>query len=191
MKVLIAEDDGISRQVLATHLRKLGHEVRETEDGAQAWDDYRTVHPHILITDWMMPNVDGPELCRRLRAEQHRAYTYIIILTALDRKIGYVEGMSAGADDFVTKPVDFAELQVRLRVAERIVRLQGEVRQLEEYLAICPKCKRIRVDDDRWEPVESYIGKRTDALFSHGICPECYATIVQPQLEALKARRTA
>ncbi len=190
MKVLIAEDDEISRQVLAAQLRKLGYEVVEAVDGAAAWDEFNRSHPQILVTDWMMPNVDGPELCRRIRSVHHKGYTYIIILTALDRSIGYVEGMDAGADDFVTKPVEIAELLVRLRVAERIVRLQVERKQLEDLLAICPKCKRIRAADDRWEQVESYIGKRTDAQFSHGICPDCYSSIVRPQLDELKARRT-
>lgn len=190
MKVLIAEDDGISRQVLAAQLGKLGYQVVEAVDGAEAWDEFSRSHPQILVTDWMMPNVDGPELCRRIRSEHHHGYTYIIILTALDRSIGYVEGMDAGADDFVTKPVEIAELLVRLRVAERIVRLQAERKQLEDLLAICPTCKRIRVADDRWEQVESYIGSRTDAQFSHGICPDCYSSIVRPQLDKLKARRT-
>ena len=89
----------------------------------------------------------------------------------------------------MTKPADIVELNVRLRVAERIVRLQKEVQQLKGLLPICSKCKRIRVADARWEQVESYITKRSVAQFSHGICPSCYAAIVQPQLDALKQKR--
>ncbi len=135
-----------------------------------------------------MPRMDGPSLCRKIREVGHPDYTYVIILTALDRKTGYTEGMNAGADDFVTKPADMIELNLRLRVAERVVHLQREVRQLEGLLPICPKCKQIRAGESRWEPVESYITKRSVAQFSHGICPDCYASIVQPQLAALKGK---
>jgi len=191
VKTLLVEDDVVTRRVLAAQLRKLGHEVIEAEDGEEGCRKFRECRPQVVITDWMMPSMDGPSLCRIIRQEGYPEYTYVIILTALDRKAGYTEGMNAGADDFVTKPADVTELNVRLRVAERIVRLQHEVRQLEGLLPICPKCKRIRVAEGQWEQVERYITKRSVAQFSHGICPECYASIVQPQLEALKGKRSA
>ena len=188
MKILVAEDDATSRQVLAGQLRKLGYDPVEAEDGAVAWERYLAVSPRIVITDWLMPNVNGLELCRRIREDERTEYPYLIILTSLDRKVGYLEGMNAGADDFVTKPADFVELNVRLQVAERILKLQKQVSQLEGLLPICPQCKKIHTDDNRWEQVESYISKRSDAQFSHGICPECYNAVVVPQLAALKRR---
>jgi sigma-B regulation protein RsbU (phosphoserine phosphatase) len=189
MRILLAEDDGTSRQVLAGQVRKLGHEPLEAEDGALAWDLYQSEKPDIVITDWLMPKVDGLELCRRIREDHRVEYPYLIILTSMDRKVGFLEGMNAGADDFVTKPADIVELNVRLRVAERILKLQTQVKTLESLLPICPECKKIRTRDDQWEQVESYISKRSDAQFSHGICPQCYETVVMPQLAALKKRQ--
>jgi len=188
VKILVVEDDAVTRQVLAAQLRKLGHDVTEADDGLTGFQRFQELHPPVVITDWMMPRLDGPSLCRMIRSEAHAVYTYLIILTALDRKVGYAEGMNAGADDFVTKPADIAELNVRVRVAERIVRLQHEVGQLEGLLPICPKCKRIRTDENTWEQVERFITKRSVAQFSHGICPDCFASIVQPQLDAIKEK---
>jgi DNA-binding response OmpR family regulator len=136
----------------------------------------------------MMPKVNGLEFCRRIRAAENAAYTYCIILTALDRKVGYLEGMAAGADDFMTKPCDIVELTVRLRAAERVLSLQHEVEQLEHLLPICPRCKRIKDEHDQWQPVESYISRRTDAQFSHGVCPNCYEKVLKPQLEEARKR---
>jgi phosphoserine phosphatase RsbU/P len=189
VNVLVAEDDGLTRAVLAMQMRKLGHTVLEAEDGAVAWSMVQQLHPQIVITDWMMPNMNGPQLCRNIRGQKGSTYTYLIILTALDRKTGYLEGMEAGADDFVTKPAEAGELQVRLRVGERIVRLQTEVRQLEGLLPICERCKKIRVADGRWEQVEHYISQRSEAQFSHGICPTCYQSVVLPQIQALRKKK--
>jgi DNA-binding response OmpR family regulator len=189
MKILLAEDDTVSRQILATQLSRLGHQVVQVVNGLDAWDSYHASRPDLLVTDWMMPEMNGLELCRKIRAANAPGYTYIIILTALDRKVGYIDGMNAGADDFVTKPCDIVELTARLRVAERILALQTHVDTLEHLLPICPRCKRIHSSEEQWEAVESYFMKRTDAQFSHGICPECYETKMKPQLEMMKRRR--
>ncbi len=188
MKILFAEDDDASRKVLAAQLSTFSFEVEEAEDGLQAWEAFQRAKPDLVITDWMMPHIDGPELCRRIRNFPSTSYTYIIILTALDRKQGYLEGMSAGADDFVTKPCILVELGARLKVAQRILSLQKHVSKLEGLLPICPKCKKIKTPQEKWEAVESFIMKRTDALFSHGICPECYESLMKPQLRELKKR---
>jgi sigma-B regulation protein RsbU (phosphoserine phosphatase) len=190
MNILLAEDDNVSRRILAAQLGEMGYEIQEAEDGLLAWEAFQNAKPHLVITDWMMPNVDGPELCRRIRNWRGSGYTYIIILTALDRNQGYLDGMNAGADDFITKPANIGELHARLKVAQRILSLQKHVSKLEGLLPICPRCKKIRATRDKWEPVESFIMKHSDALFSHGICPECYETVIQPQLDDLR-RRTA
>ncbi|MGA9120021.1 MAG: response regulator [Bacteroidota bacterium] len=189
MNILLAEDDATSREILATQLIRLGHTVEGFVDGEKAWSGFREHKPDLVITDWMMPDVDGLELCRRIRSASTQSYTYIIILTAMDRKVGYIDGMNSGADDFVTKPCDIVELTVRLRVAERILALQTHVNRLEGLLPICPRCKRIHTKQESWEAVESYFSKRTDAQFSHGICPECYETQMKPQLEMIRRRR--
>jgi phosphoserine phosphatase RsbU/P len=188
MKVLIAEDDEASRSILSAQLHKLGYEVVETDNGARAWEAYERELPSVVVTDWMMPEVDGLELCRRIRGFKRNEYTYIIILTAIEKSGAYLEGMGSGADDFISKPADVAELTARLGVAKRILALQMQKRQLEELLPICPKCKKIHAREDLWEPVESYISDHSEAQFSHGICPECYAKVIQPQLAEIRRR---
>src|SRR5215471_10094989 len=126
MNVLIAEDDRDSRELLSWLLEKLGYHVTVTENGKQAWEAFRREKFRLVISDLLMPDVDGLELCRRIRAMQASKYTYIILLTALIGKRDYLEGMDAGADDFITKPFDPDELKARLRVAERITSIQEE-----------------------------------------------------------------
>lgn len=191
MRILFAEDDDGSREILAAQLRKLGHEVLPAADGEEAWEIYNRVNPELVITDWGMPNLTGLELCRKIRTSENQLYTYIIILTGRDRGTGFAEGMDAGADDFVAKPCDLAELGVRLTVAQRILSLQTRVASLKEMLPICPRCKKIRDEDQRWQAVESYIARRTEAKFSHGICPDCYESIIKPQLADMNQGVTA
>jgi len=190
MRILVAEDDNVSRLVLTTGLRKLGYDVDEAMDGLEAWRLFKNNSVHLVITDWMMPNVDGLELCRRIRSEQVERYTFIIMLTALGGKQSYLEAMDAGADDFVTKPYDFDQIQAKLRMATRILKLQHEVKQLEGLLPICSYCKKIRNEDNTWESVEGYVTKKTDAAFSHGVCPSCYDEFLKPQMEELRRQRT-
>jgi len=189
MKILIAEDDGISRVILTTKLKKCGYEVIVTEDGGKAWEAFHAGKPNLVITDLMMPGMDGLELCRKIRSEVQENYVYIIILTAREGKKAYMDGIEAGADDFLRKPVDMDELTARLHVAARILPLRTEVRQLEGLLPICSYCKKIRDQNDSWLPIEGYISTRTDAKFSHGACPSCIAKYVTPELEELKRRK--
>jgi phosphoserine phosphatase RsbU/P len=139
-----------------------------------------------LISDWMMPDINGLELSQRIRSAGRTRYTYIILLTVLGGKESYLEGMDAGADDFMTKPFDKDQLGSRLRVAERVLALQEEVRQLEGLLPICMYCKKIRDEKEQWSQIEQYIDARTDASFSHSICPDCYDTEVIPELEQMR-----
>lgn len=183
MRVLIAEDDPVSRRVLTGTLEALGHAPVVASEGRWAWARFQEQPADIVITDWMMPELDGLALTRLIRAAQRERYTYIILLTALTGRDHYLEAMDAGADDFVTKPVDRLELQARLRVADRILGLQREVHQLQGLLPICSYCKRIRDEEEHWCQVEDFVARRTEAQFSHGICPSCYDTRVQPQLE--------
>lgn len=159
--------------VLSTALTDLGHEVLSAEDGEDAWYSFHRAAPRIVITDWMMPKLNGLDLCRKIRADRRLRYTYLIMLTALGGRESFLEGMNAGADDFLTKPVDIDILHARVRVAERVVRLQAEVNDLEGLLPICTYCKRIRVDGDAWQAIDQYVGERTETSFSHDLCPEC------------------
>jgi len=184
MRILVADDDTVSRLLLVAALRKLGHEVVATKDGREAWSAFQTETFPLLILDWMMPEVDGLDLCRRVRAENRARYTYIILLTMMEGKGSYLAAMDAGADDFITKPFDDDQLAARLHAAERIVNLQSEVKQLQGLLPICSWCKKIRNDHNEWQQVEEYLASRTDANFSHGICQECLATHFPQHAEA-------
>jgi DNA-binding response OmpR family regulator len=130
-----------------------------------------------------MPDIDGVVLCRRVRARQTDRYTYFLLITATGGKQRYLEGMDAGADDFITKPIDMDELRARLKAAERILGLQNHVQQLEGLLPICAYCKRIRAASEQWESIERYVEERSAAQFSHGYCPDCYEKYVRPQIE--------
>ena len=183
MHLLIAEDEPVTQLQLAAALRGMGHEVTVAADGREAWADLQFGHFPIVISDWQMPDMEGPELCRRLRARADARYTYFILVTATGGKQRYLEGMEAGADDFITKPVDMEELRARLKVAERILGLRRHVQQLEGLLPICAYCKRIRDAGEQWESIEQYVEARSEAQFSHGYCPDCYEKHVRPQIE--------
>ena len=189
MKILTTDDDEVARKVLTRTLKVLGHEVVETKDGHEAWAEYRLHHFNLIVSDWLMPGMDGIELTKLVRSENRQKYTYIIMLTSLEGKGRYLEGMEAGADDFINKPFDKETLAARLHVAERILNLQAEVKQLEGLLPICAYCKKIKDDGNQWQHMESYISRRTEANFSHGICPECYEKHMLPQLQMLRKSR--
>ena len=189
MKILIAEDDLVSRTMLLRLLTSWGHEVVVTTDGRAACEALlRDDAPKVAILDWMMPELAGVEVCRRIRGLDRPEPTYVILLTAKDRTEDLVEGLDSGANDYLVKPFDRRELQARLRVAERMVSLQHElaerVRELQEALAqihqlqgllpICSYCKKIRDDGNYWQQVEGYLSTRAGVRFSHGVCPDCY-----------------
>jgi serine phosphatase RsbU (regulator of sigma subunit) len=127
LKILIADDDDLSRLVLAAALKKLGYEVVAAENGLKALEAFRKDDFSVLISDWMMPGMDGPALCREVRKVPRENYTYIVLLTSLDGKSNYLVAMDAGADDFMTKPFDSDQLRGRIQVAERIIGLQRRV----------------------------------------------------------------
>lgn len=124
MKVLVADDDPVSRRLLQNYLQKWGYEVAVTTDGAEAWRMFEQDEFQMVISDWMMPELDGLDLIRRIRRHPLDHYVYTILLTARSQKDDFVAGMEAGADDFVSKPFDQDELHVRLRAGERIVNLE-------------------------------------------------------------------
>jgi DNA-binding response OmpR family regulator len=188
MKVLIADDDTICRWNLQAALEKFGHEVVVAEDGVQAWKLFDAQPTRIVVSDWMMPELDGLGFCRKVRNRPETEYTYFIMLTIRSGTINYHEAIDAGVDDFLTKPLDRDELLARLRVAERILGYATQIRQLKSLLPICMYCKKIRDDRDYWLQIEEYIHAHTGADFSHGICPKCYEEHVRPQLDATHRR---
>jgi phosphoserine phosphatase RsbU/P len=201
VKVLIAEDDMVSRRLLEATLVKWGYEVVVTCDGTAAWDVLQSADaPPLAILDWMMPGMDGTEVCRKVRRTPSPTPPYLMLLTAKGRREDIVKGLRSGADDYVTKPFDREELRARVQVGMRIVELQQSlaervkaleealtrVKQLQGLLPICSYCKKIRDDQNYWQQVESYISEHSEAQFSHSICPECYERLVKPELDQLR-----
>ena len=191
LRVLVADDDKIATRILVAALQPWHFDVTVVHDGAAAWEHLREYRPRLAILDWEMPGADGPELCRRVRKTAQCAGTYIILLTGREGRANVIEGLRAGADDYVTKPFDREELQVRVQVGARVAALQqrlaervdelqqalDNVRQLEGFIAICSYCKRIRSDAQQWEQMERYITDHSHAQFSHGICPTCFERV--------------
>lgn len=193
MRVLVADDDPIFRRLLTRRLRKMDYEVLEAGDGLEAWQIYRQHDDiHLVLCDWMMPEMDGLGLCRRIREQQPGGYkgqyTYIILISALNARVNYAAGIEAGADDLLNKVYDLGLLKGRLQVAQRILNLKDEVKQLQGLLPICQYCKRICDNQNLWTEIEAYIAAHSHADFSHGICPECIEKHVRPQLAELKNR---
>ena len=203
MRILVADDDRSGAAILAAWLERRGLDPRVVNDGADA---LRIIQSEerlgMAILDWEMPGVDGPALCRAIRQRPERASMYVVLLTARDARADIVAGLDAGADDYIIKPFDPEELRARVAVglrvlglqqklAERVAELQvalTSVKQLHGLLPICSYCKRIRGDDQYWQQVEGYIAEHSDAQFSHGICPACYAT-VSAELDEMSRKR--
>lgn len=203
MKVLVAKDQAVSRHILEVSLRTWGYEVTAVEDGTRAWailqgDDA----PQLAILDWLMPGMDGIEICRQIRTSPATRPVYVILLTARSGREDKIRGLQAGADDYITKPFDREELRARVQGGIRVLGLQGalaqRVRELEEALSrvkqlqgllpICSYCKKIRNDRNYWQQVDGYITEHSEAQFSHGICPDCYVQYVQPELDRLQGQ---
>jgi diguanylate cyclase (GGDEF)-like protein len=127
VQVLIAEDDAASRLMLRRAIEQLGHDVLVATDGTDAWNLYRRSEIDVIVSDWVMPGMDGLDLCRRVRASQRETYTYFMLLTSMEGKQNFIQGMQAGADDYLTKPLDREELQVRLQVAARVTSLHHQL----------------------------------------------------------------
>jgi DNA-binding response OmpR family regulator len=200
MRVLVADDEATTRHLIQATLEGWGFQVLVAVDG---WEALRVLQgskgPEIAMLDWMMPEIDGLDVCRRMRATMPNAGTYIILVTARGGLENVVRGLEAGADDYITKPFDPRELRARLHVGVRIVQLQKalmerfqeledalkRVKQLQGLLPICSYCKKIRNDRNYWEQVDAYITSHSEAQFSHGVCPDCYEIHLRPQLARL------
>lgn len=204
MKILIAEDDVVSRRLLEATLVRWGYQVTVTHNGVEAWTVLqREDAPPLAVLDWMMPGIDGIEVCRLVRGLQRSTPPYLIILTAKGRREDIVTGLKAGANDYVTKPFHREELRARVQVGMRVVELHQRlaervhaledaltrVKLLQGLLPICSYCKKIRDDRNYWNQVETYIAEHSEAQFSHSICPECYDAKVKPQLEQLRRQQ--
>lgn len=198
MRILIAEDEKVTRLRLERALQEWGFEIETVSDGQAAWDRLCGENPpRLCIFDWLMPLIEGPDLCRRVRDKFPEESFYLILLTARQGVEDLIEGLTAGADDYVSKPFVAGELRSRINVGVRVLGLEQllakkvrqlemaleDVKQLRGLLPICSYCNKIRNDNDYWEQVDSYITRHSEVEFSHSICPACYEKHVQPMLK--------
>lgn len=201
MKVLVADDNDVNRRLLRTILTAEGYDVTEAANGVDALKILQQSHqPMVGLLDWEMPQMEGIEVCRQVRAQGNETPVFLILVTVRDTKQDTVAGLTAGANDYVTKPFDKTELLARVKVGTQMVQLQQtlterveelkeallNVKQLSGLLPICSYCKKIRDDKNYWQQVESYVGQHSEARFSHSICPECYEEFIKPQMVALQ-----
>jgi sigma-B regulation protein RsbU (phosphoserine phosphatase) len=202
VRILIAEDDPVTRRILESNLGRLGWDVIIAADGSAAWHLLETRRgkdaPELVLLDWMMPGMDGIEICRKLRGTAGFELIYVILLTSRSEKEDLAMGLMAGANDYITKPFDPAELEARVRVGQRMAKLQtslatriheleealNEVKRLQGLLPICSYCKKIRNEANYWEQVEAYLGSHSEVKLTHGVCPDCYAKMMKELDEA-------
>jgi phosphoserine phosphatase RsbU/P len=188
MKVLLAEDNVVTRKMLEMHLAKWGYDVLAAVDGNKAWEYLQEPDaPHLLLLDWMMPGMSGIEICRKVRLTESGHLKHIILLTSRSEKEDLVEGFEAGANDYITKNFDHDELKARVQVGARVVELQkalanrikeleaamSQIKTLQGILPICINCHKIRDDREVWQRLEEYITENTGLIMSHGLCPDC------------------
>ncbi len=205
MQILIADDDRLSAEVLARTLTPDRFEVTMARDGAEALEILRRPDsPSLAILDWMMPKLDGPDVCRLVRSETPKAHRYLILLTSRDAREDVVAGLEAGADDYLVKPCHQGELLARVSVGARVLGLQeglaarveelqlalSQVKQLSGLLPICSYCKSIRSDENFWQQVDTYLVQHSDAHFTHGICPACY-DVLSKELDEYAKNKSA
>jgi phosphoserine phosphatase RsbU/P len=196
LKVLVADDDEIIRVLISALLRSHGYDVELAADGTTAWEILRREDgPRIALLNWLMPGCDGVAICRAVRAKPELAGRHLILLTSRDTPEHVVEGLRAGANDYMIKPFNKDELLARIDVGAKIVQLQSEltqrVKDLEEALAkvsqlqgllpICSYCKNVRDDKNYWRRVEDYLCTHANVRCSHGVCPKCWDAVVKPE----------
>ena len=201
MRILIAEDDRATARLLTGLIASWGYDIAVAGDGESALQmiaEERT--PYMVLLDWMLPGMDGPEICRRVRALNSATPGYIILLTSKSARADLVAGLDAGADEYLVKPIDPGELRARLNAGARILDLQvrladqvreleaalGNIRKLTGLLPICAYCKSIRDDSNYWHRVEEYVSEHADVQFSHGICPKCLPRVTDEMTAEVK-----
>jgi DNA-binding response OmpR family regulator len=202
MRILVAEDDAVTRKLLESTLGRLGLDVIAAADGNAAWNALETLKgkdaPELALLDWMMPGLEGIQILRRLRTTPGFELLYVILLTSRTDKEDVAYGLAAGANDYIAKPFDPSELEARVRVGERMVKLQrslaarvaelevalAHVQRLQGLLPICSYCKKVRNETNYWEQVDSYLMSHSDVKLTHGICPQCMETMMKELDEA-------
>ena len=196
--IVVADDDAVGRELVSRVLERAGHTTVTAPDGEKAWELIQLVKPPLAVLDWDMPHLTGLDVLRRVKLTVDRTPPYVLLLTSRTDVRDRVRGLTVGADDYLTKPFEPAELVARVEVGLRVVQLQrslstrvteleealAHVNRLERLLPICAQCKRIQSDDD-WHDLEAFLASSAGVRFSHGACPVCAERWLQD--EGLKA----
>ncbi len=198
MKALIVDDTPDVCMILERRLTHMGLDVTTADNGALGLTYAVRDRPQLIIVDWMMPGMDGPTLCQHIRKEPTLQSSYVLMLTAQAGTEATAEALDAGADEFLTKPLDDRELSARIRAGLRIATLNSDladrnatlsakivelevalatISTLEGLLPICAQCKNIRREDRTWEPIECYVMKHSTAQFTHSLCEPCLSML--------------
>ena len=194
-KVLVTDDDPQILELTATVLKRAGFEVLKATTGKDCLETAEADHPDVVILDVVLPDLSGIEVCKQLKANQRLQGIFVILVSGIQVSSEYqAEGLDVGADGYIIKPITNKELVARVQSMVRIKRAEDALRQKEKeqqqlisklkdalaeiktlkgFIPICASCKKIRDDEGFWNQLEAYISKHTDAVFSHGLCPDC------------------
>jgi DNA-binding response OmpR family regulator len=178
--ILAVDDDGVNLRLLKGILEQHGYAAVTASDALEAMDVLEKEKPELILLDINMPRMDGFEAARKIRRSKDDTDIPIIFLTGRSDKEDIVKGFNAGGVDYVTKPFNPPELLARIRTHIELRRAREEIRTLHGLLPICVQCKKIRDTSGKWEKIENYIAQRSDAEFTHGMCPECIRRLYPP-----------
>ena len=173
--ILVVDDNSENIDIMVEFLK--GYDVLVAFDGPGALDLLRRKPVDIVLLDVTMPNMDGFEVCRKMKAQAPLKSIPVIFVTARAATDDIVRGLDLGGVDYITKPFKSAELLARIRTHIELKKARDEIKTLRGILPICAACKKIRDDKGYWNQIESYISKRSEADFSHSICPDCAAKL--------------
>jgi CheY-like chemotaxis protein len=196
LRILIAEDDPVSLRRLEATLQRWGYEVISARDGKEALERFRATRPQVALLDWLMPELDGVDVCREIRELPEGAEAQLILVSSRAERSDVAQALESGADGHLAKPWGSVDLRAHLRVAERVLRRQAALRRgggsetafparlPGGLLEMCAYCRKVRDASDHWVSLESFLYEN-HIRFSHGICPGCY-----PALRAGATNRT-
>ena len=195
IKILVTDDDPTILLLTCSVLTKAGYEVLEAKNGKECLEMMKAHHPDLVLLDVMLPDINGDRVCRHIKADPILQDTFVILASGIQISSEHqAKGLNIGADGYIVKPISNKELVARVQAMERIKRAEDSLREKEQqqekliaklqealaeiktlkgFIPICASCKKIRDDEGYWNQLEAYISKRTDAVFSHGMCPDC------------------
>jgi DNA-binding response OmpR family regulator len=194
-KVLVVDDSPDILLLSTSILRRAGYEVLEASTGKECIDAVQTHHPDLVVLDVMLPDMKGMDVCKQMKNDKRSEDIFVILASGIQVSSELqAEGLDIGADGYIVRPISNKEFLARVQAGERIKRAEDalrakereqeelvsqlkealtEIKTLKGFIPICASCKKIRDDEGYWDQLEAYISKHTDAVFTHGLCPEC------------------